>query len=206
MSKELGAESHEGAENARRYIEEIAWPTVREFEQEQTSVRRAFLACAATFHAMERLYPKGHENRRKQLRSECGAFAVVDRVTHAFKHINAGHQADPSNRPITDRMIAQRPPAFWGVGFWNYSKYGDLQGRVVVTDDPQNDLVSVVKCAFSFLEAKAAHTKSTESKDLLAPSATLRPKRDRTPEPLGPGGGGYDPDMMRGRGGRGRRR
>jgi excinuclease ABC subunit B len=26
-----------------------------------------------------------------------------------------------------------------------------------------------------------------------APSATLRPRRDRTPEPMGPGGGGYDP-------------
>jgi excinuclease ABC subunit B len=26
-----------------------------------------------------------------------------------------------------------------------------------------------------------------------APSATLRPRRDRTPAPLGPGGGGYDP-------------
>jgi len=35
-------------------------------------------------------------------------------------------------------------------------------------------------------------------------SATLRPKRDRTPEPLGPGGGGYDPDKRRG--GRGKRR
>jgi len=35
-----------------------------------------------------------------------------------------------------------------------------------------------------------------------APSATLRPKRDRTPEPLGPGGGGYDPAKMRGRRGR----
>jgi len=33
-----------------------------------------------------------------------------------------------------------------------------------------------------------------------AASATLRPKRDRTPEPLGPGGGGYDPEK------RGRRR
>jgi excinuclease ABC subunit B len=31
-----------------------------------------------------------------------------------------------------------------------------------------------------------------------APSATLRPKRDRTPEPLGPGGGGYDPSKRRG--------
>ncbi len=29
-------------------------------------------------------------------------------------------------------------------------------------------------------------------------SASLRPKKDRTPEPLGPGGGGYDPDKRRG--------
>jgi excinuclease ABC subunit B len=34
-----------------------------------------------------------------------------------------------------------------------------------------------------------------------AASATFRSKRDRTPEPMGPGGGGYDPSMMkRGRG------
>ena len=33
------------------------------------------------------------------------------------------------------------------------------------------------------------------------PSASLRPKRDRTPEPMGPGGGGYDPSKRRGRGG-----
>ena len=34
-----------------------------------------------------------------------------------------------------------------------------------------------------------------------APSSSLRPKRDRTPEPMGPGGGGYDPaKMKRGKG------
>jgi excinuclease ABC subunit B len=38
-----------------------------------------------------------------------------------------------------------------------------------------------------------------------AASATLRPKRDRTPEPMGPGGGGYDPSKMK-RGGARRRR
>ena len=38
-----------------------------------------------------------------------------------------------------------------------------------------------------------------------APSASLRPKRDRTPEPMGPGGGGYDPSKRRGRGGLRRR-
>ncbi len=36
-------------------------------------------------------------------------------------------------------------------------------------------------------------------------SATMRPKKDRTPEPLGPGGGGYDPDKRRGKPARRRR-
>jgi excinuclease ABC subunit B len=36
-------------------------------------------------------------------------------------------------------------------------------------------------------------------------SSSLRARRDRTPEPMGPGGGGYDPAKMK-RGGRGRRR
>ncbi len=37
-------------------------------------------------------------------------------------------------------------------------------------------------------------------------SASLRPRRDRTPEPMGPGGGGYDPSKRRGgRGGMRRR-
>jgi excinuclease ABC subunit B len=35
-------------------------------------------------------------------------------------------------------------------------------------------------------------------------AASLRPRKDRTPEPLGPGGGGYDPNKRRGRG-KGRR-
>jgi excinuclease ABC subunit B len=33
------------------------------------------------------------------------------------------------------------------------------------------------------------------------PSASLRPRKNRTPEPMGPGGGGYDPSKRRGRGG-----
>jgi excinuclease ABC subunit B len=38
-----------------------------------------------------------------------------------------------------------------------------------------------------------------------AASSSLRPRRDRTPEPMGPGGGGYDPAKRRGRGGMRRR-
>ena len=39
----------------------------------------------------------------------------------------------------------------------------------------------------------------------LRPNGGARGKRDRTPEPMGPGGGGYDPNKRRGRGGMRRR-
>ena len=51
--------------------------------------------------------------------------------------------------------------------------------------------------------------KRLEALDLGLPPPPVRPeafggrKKDRTPEPLGPGGGGYDPAKMK-RGGRGR--
>ena len=43
------------------------------------------------------------------------------------------------------------------------------------------------------------------SSSSLRPGAAPRGKRDRTPEPMGPGGGGYDPSKRRGRGGLRRR-
>ena len=53
--------------------------------------------------------------------------------------------------------------------------------------------------------------KRLEALDLGLPappvaSASLRPKRDRTPEPMGPGGGGYDPSKRKGGYGGKRRR
>jgi excinuclease ABC subunit B len=48
--------------------------------------------------------------------------------------------------------------------------------------------------------------KRLEALDLGLPpppaASSIRPKRDRTPEPLGPGGGGYDPAKMKRRRGR----
>src|SRR5208283_3443823 len=42
-----------------RYLEEFVEPTIRDFEQHATSRRHAFLACVATFHAIDYLvYPK----------------------------------------------------------------------------------------------------------------------------------------------------
>jgi excinuclease ABC subunit B len=73
------------------------------------------------------------------------------------------------------------------------------------------DLEKRMRAAASNLEFEQAARFRDEIKRLEAlelglpappmPSALMRPKKGRTPEPLGPGGGGYDPSKRRGRSG-----
>jgi excinuclease ABC subunit B len=77
------------------------------------------------------------------------------------------------------------------------------------------DLEKRMRVAASNLEFEQAarlrdEIKRLEAMDLGLPpppvaSALLRPKNNKTPEPMGPGGGGYDPSKRKGRGGMKRR-
>jgi hypothetical protein len=78
-----------------RYLTEIVDPTVKDFEANPGSVRHAFLACVAAFHAIDYLaFDRETETTRKgrvtRLRQTYGArspdFKIVDEVAHAFKH------------------------------------------------------------------------------------------------------------------------
>src|SRR5271166_6613073 len=95
--------------DAKQFADEIVDPTIADFENDPRSRRRAFLACVATFHLMDYI-PK---SSRQKYQRECPAFAAVDRYAHAFKHKSTG-----GPRSLKAGQVIERPPAFWGHGFF----------------------------------------------------------------------------------------
>src|SRR5258708_36564495 len=75
-------------EDLDRYLNEIVDPTVAEFEQHPASVRHAFITCVVVFHAVDyRAHPELSRGLRQKYRKKSEAFAIVDMVAHAFKHV-----------------------------------------------------------------------------------------------------------------------
>jgi hypothetical protein len=78
-------------EDLERYLNEIVQPTIDDLAANRTSVRHTFLACVVVFHAVDYLaYPKRSRTFRERFNRESRAFAIVDDVAHAFKHVVAG--------------------------------------------------------------------------------------------------------------------
>ena len=69
------------------YIELIVEPTFADFSKDARSVRHAYLACLAIYHAVDRAaYPDEAGTLAEQWRSESLAFMLVDEVAQHFKH------------------------------------------------------------------------------------------------------------------------
>lgn len=73
-----------------RYLKTIVEPTVEDFKRNPTSLRHAFLACVAAYHAIDRIaYPRSPGNLRKAWGEESCAFRTVDIIAHDFKHVKS---------------------------------------------------------------------------------------------------------------------
>ena len=136
-------------DDLERYLDEFVDPTISDFEQNPTSVRHAFLACVATFHAIDYLaYPRKGRTVRQQFQEASPDFARVDEVAHAFKHVAAGDRGNPK---LKAHEVISRPPAFFGVAVFDLSRFDDTIGGVTLGRDRDIDLLEVVKRAAAFL-------------------------------------------------------
>ena len=138
--------------DAQQYMDEIVDPTITEFETNPASRRHAFLACAVTFHTIDYLvHPKSSGNCRKSFREESADFALVDRVAHAFKHVQS---MSPNQTPLKVENVLKRPPAVCGEMVAGLSRCGDASGGVTLSGNLDLDLLPVVKSAAEFLRGK----------------------------------------------------
>jgi hypothetical protein len=139
--------------DAKQYADEVMDPTIAEFENEPRSRRRAFIACLVTFHLIDYIDAQRRKELRQEFRGDCPAFAVVDRVTHAFKHVTTGHPQSPI-QPLAAGQVIERPPATRGQAVWDLSLWDDAVGGVTIASEHHRNLLADVKEAAAFLRSK----------------------------------------------------
>ena len=88
-----------------RYLKVIVEPTVEEFKRNPFSLRHCFLACATTYHSIDRaaeIIGKQPKHLRQVWGRESMEFKLVDIVAHDFKHIHASdRKGAPSTIPLS---------------------------------------------------------------------------------------------------------
>jgi hypothetical protein len=144
-------------EDMLRYLEEIVEPTVKDFEEHPTSRRHAFLACVAVFHGVDYLvYPKKSKRAklRGKFRSQSPDFAIVDDVSHAFRHVEAGKKPNLK----ADDVISRPGGLSTTDGF---SVFKVVEGAVVLSNDRNIVLLDTVKRAANFLSKQAKNNNYT---------------------------------------------
>jgi hypothetical protein len=107
-----------------------------------------------TFHCIDYIsHPKSPANRRGQFREENADSAVLDRVAHAFKHVETGNPNSTTNPPLKVGVIG-RPPAHWGYAVWDLSRWDDDTGGVEIASEQGGDLLDVVRRTADFLRTE----------------------------------------------------
>ena len=130
-----------------RYIQLIVEPTVEEFRRNSTSLRHAYLACVATYHAIDRA-AEMTKKRPRDLRQVWGRrsqeLKLVDIVAHDFKHIHASNRSGaPGRIPVS--------MALYGHMGFNTHMYNDT-GQV----ETLQHMTFIVRDAVEFIKGQAA--------------------------------------------------
>lgn len=143
-------------QTAETYLEEIVAPTISDFENSPTSRRYAFLAAVTVYHTLDYMYAcvNDRRNKCKNFDDTSRAFNVVDRVAHAFKHVQKGNPNKPQSQPLHVSDVISRPPAYWDVGYWDVSRWDDPVGGVTLKQNVEVDLLDALKDAVAFLRTK----------------------------------------------------
>ena len=85
-----------------RYLEVIVDPTFDDFYGNRSSFRRAYLACVAVFHAVDRAADESGVRPAKLRQDWCKEsleFKLVDILAHHFKHVQSSDEKIPSTCP-----------------------------------------------------------------------------------------------------------
>ena len=137
-------------EDLERYLNEIVDPTIADFEKHPSSVRHAFLACVATYHAVDYLaHPKRSAgNLAKTWRDQSRAFRIVDHVAHAFKHVTSerSNQTLRAKEVLNASEVISVPGAF-GPEFSD----GFQVAKVTLESDPTGNILRSLQEAAKFL-------------------------------------------------------
>ena len=128
--------------DADSYLLEIVEPTILDFEANPTSRRHAFLASVAVFHTIDYIYGnKAAHNERDKLRETSPSFSIVDRVAHAFKHVQGGNTNRQNNLPLNAKKVISRPRGAIGEFAIGLSRIGDASGGVTLCENVEVDLL-----------------------------------------------------------------
>lgn len=122
------------------YLEEILLPTLKEYEEDVSSRRKAYLACIVMYHLSDYLKKAGAEDPPRSMRGQC---SVAWNVVHAVA-IGAKHRDNTDNKnPIkfTAGSDAFRPPAVAGAMICGWSQLGDVDGGLEI-DAGEDDLMA----------------------------------------------------------------
>ena len=142
------------------YLSTMVRPTLREYAEDRSSVRRAFLACVVTFHTIDYI-ANGEKPAvlRSRVRKECPSFILIDRVAHAFKHASTGNLRDEV-QPLKSKQVRSRSSAIFGQAVFGEAIFGDAHGGVIIPGAMHTELYDELQKVISYFEMQIASTAS----------------------------------------------